>query len=312
MDHILLPTIFDADPHPRDATKRQTHWFRTFRAYTNSIKPEGPNELETMVCHSDHTVCDCIAEFTGNDSAIKLLEKLYIRPKDIVCARHLLATYKQEPCQDFDQFVQKQKSLAKDCESNAVSAVEHTKRSNLRCLDNRTTVEYHSEEALIWHKLDLDKALSTVPPHGRFTPFTRRSGSGISLPTWLTVPGPILLKRNDQEFKYDPPVEKVELVFCDSQFIQMANTKPYPYAAWVPTGNSMTSDPPDAEKEPTHAVEQEEPHSTPPVYRDYSEIEILTSNEALSTHYNADPGNHLDIFIRQQCTHTYSLHNREA
>ncbi|GAA56025.1 hypothetical protein CLF_109668 [Clonorchis sinensis] len=158
MDHILRPTVFDADPHSSDGMKRWTHWFRTFKAYINSTKPEGLNKLETLIRHIDHTVYDFIAECSDYDSAITLLEKLYIRPKNIVYARHLLATYKQEPSQDVDQFFQKLKSLAEDCEFKAVSAVEHTNEAVRDALITGLQSNTIREEQSTWHELDPDKA----------------------------------------------------------------------------------------------------------------------------------------------------------
>uniref|UniRef100_A0A2C9L106 Reverse transcriptase RNase H-like domain-containing protein n=1 Tax=Biomphalaria glabrata TaxID=6526 RepID=A0A2C9L106_BIOGL len=55
-------------------------------------------------------------------------------------------------------------------------------------------------------------------PHERLLGFNRRSGSGTSLPTWLTSPGPVLLKKNVRSSKYDPITEEVDLVTCNPQY----------------------------------------------------------------------------------------------
>ena len=49
-------------------------------------------------------------------------------------------------------------------------------------------------------------------PHERFLKFNRRSMLGSSVPTWLHKPGPVLLKRHLRSSKYEPIVDKVELI----------------------------------------------------------------------------------------------------
>ncbi|GAA55652.1 pro-Pol polyprotein, partial [Clonorchis sinensis] len=109
-------------------------------------------------------------------------------------------------------------------------------------------------------------------PHERFMPFTRRSANGVSLPIWLTVPGPILLKRNDRVSKYDPLVEEVELVYCNPQYAHIVRPdgkhETVSLRRLAPKGNDMISD---TELEPIHIAEQGEPHTTPSVHCDCSE-----------------------------------------
>lgn len=49
-------------------------------------------------------------------------------------------------------------------------------------------------------------------PHERLFTHPRRSHSGCSLPTWLTTPGPILMKNHNRSNKYQPIVQEVELL----------------------------------------------------------------------------------------------------
>ena len=69
-------------------------------------------------------------------TAITLLENSFVKPKDTVFARHLLAICKQEVGESLEQFVQKLKNLAKDCDFKAVTA-EHNKthpwKANIGC-----------------------------------------------------------------------------------------------------------------------------------------------------------------------------------
>ena len=77
---------------------------------------------------------------------------------DVVYARHLLATCKQEPGQDVDQFVQKLKSLAKDCEFKTVSAVENANEAIRDALITGIQSSNIREKLLSYYELDLNKA----------------------------------------------------------------------------------------------------------------------------------------------------------
>ncbi|KFD64016.1 hypothetical protein M514_08656 [Trichuris suis] len=48
--------------------------------------------------------------------------------------------------------------------------------------------------------------------------FSRRSTMGTSLPTWLSHPGPALLKKHVRSSKMDPLVEEVELLEANPQY----------------------------------------------------------------------------------------------
>ena len=52
---------------------------------------------------------------------------------------------------------------------------------------------------------------TNTTPHERFFGFQRRSSSGSSLPSWLSVPGSVMLRRFVRHSKSDPLVDEVEL-----------------------------------------------------------------------------------------------------
>ena len=72
-----------------------------------------------------------------------------------------------------------------------------------------------------WEKV-LSKALHSVrsllctttneTPHERLFNFNRRTGMRTSLPSWLTSPGPVLLRNHNASKKSDPLVHNVELL----------------------------------------------------------------------------------------------------
>ena len=44
--------------------------------------------------------------------------------------------------------------------------------------------------------------------------FSRRASNGSSLPTWLATPGPVFLRKFVRNSKFEPIVEKVDLLMA--------------------------------------------------------------------------------------------------
>lgn len=59
---------------------------------------------------------------------------------------------------------------------------------------------------------------TNATPHERMFNHPRRSFNGCSLPTWLTQPGPVLMKNNVQQSKYDPIVQEVLLIEANPDY----------------------------------------------------------------------------------------------
>ena len=59
---------------------------------------------------------------------------------------------------------------------------------------------------------------TNVAPHEQFLGFDRRSMLGISTPSLLSCPGPVLLKRRVRSSKYDPHVDEVELIHATPSY----------------------------------------------------------------------------------------------
>ena len=55
-------------------------------------------------------------------------------------------------------------------------------------------------------------------PHERLFNFARRTGQGTSLPTWLTNPGPVFMRRHVRTRKNDPLVDEVELIHANPSY----------------------------------------------------------------------------------------------
>ena len=83
MDKFLRPQIFDKDPNSSTASKKWTHWYRTFKNFLATFASHEPNKLDTLISNLDPTVYDCIAECTAYEEAIEVLEDWYVKPKNI-------------------------------------------------------------------------------------------------------------------------------------------------------------------------------------------------------------------------------------
>ena len=146
MERYLKPTIFDTDPESSTAAKEWSHWKRTLTNFISMIKPPTSSissddvstgdatpvidtRLHMLTNYVNHAVFDFISECETYDTAIDVLERLYVKPKNEIFARHLLAQRKQKPGESLDQFLQELRTLAKDCNFIAVSVEEHRNSS---------------------------------------------------------------------------------------------------------------------------------------------------------------------------------------
>ena len=59
---------------------------------------------------------------------------------------------------------------------------------------------------------------TNATPHERMFSHPRRSHNGCSIPTWLTQPGPVLMKNQVRMNKYEPLVQEVELIEANPDY----------------------------------------------------------------------------------------------
>jgi len=151
-------------------------------------------------------------------------------------------------------------------------------------------------------------------PHERIFHHPRRSTSGTSLPSWLSVPGPVYLKRCDRSSKYDPLVEEVELVMCNPQYahIKHADGKQETVSLRRLSPRNVES------PAPTPSVPSS--NLSPPI-----EHHAVTENSDNDVQGNSSTGgsesslrnrnttsSYSELLRAQQRVHSYNLRNREA
>ena len=129
MDKYLRPSKFEADPQSSNSDEEWKHWKKTFDNFLGAITAETLDKLKVLCNYVSPTNYRYIADCTNYDDAIKSLEEVFIKPKNEVFARHLLATAKQEPGMSLNEFLQKLRHLSKDCNFKTVDAAKYCEES---------------------------------------------------------------------------------------------------------------------------------------------------------------------------------------
>ena len=125
MARFLRPDRLDIDPNAPNATKSWKHWKATFENFLSSFETPPTNKLSILTNFISANVYEIITDCDDYATAIKTLKETYEKPVNEIFARHLLATCKQEPSQTLDDFLQKLKSFAKDCNFKNVTALQY-------------------------------------------------------------------------------------------------------------------------------------------------------------------------------------------
>ena len=129
MDKYLRPDRFATDPSDSDAAKQWQHWKCTFVNFLAELGEDtqttDAKKLKLLINYVAPSVYEHIAECKSYSDAMDALQDLYIKPKNVFFARHVLASRRQNPGESLDKFLQALKLLAKDCEFKAVSADEY-------------------------------------------------------------------------------------------------------------------------------------------------------------------------------------------
>jgi hypothetical protein len=123
MDKYLRPERFDSNPNSATASKEWAHWFRTFKNFMKTIQTE--DKLDILINYLSLSVFDFIADIESFDSAIEILENLFVKPKNELFSRHQLASCKQYSGESINEFLQALRTLSKNCNFKHVSASEH-------------------------------------------------------------------------------------------------------------------------------------------------------------------------------------------
>jgi len=131
MDRLYRPERFSTDCDSPTAQQEWIHWKRTFDNFIEKAKVKTEDKMKVLLNFLSFNVFEHINECTTYENAVKIIDNLYIKKKNVIYARHRLATRKQLPTETIDQYVTTLKSLAKDCDFKSVSA-EENKNDHIR------------------------------------------------------------------------------------------------------------------------------------------------------------------------------------
>ena len=139
--------------------------------------------------------------------------------------------------------------------------------------DERPSHELMAKKVLLDARHSVRSLLCTATyatPHERMFSYQRKSTSGVSIPSWLTTPGPVLLKRHVRNSKYDPLVDEVNLLEANPQYahVQFPDGREDTISIkhLAPLGNKEV---------PVESDNQSSPVDTPPSINTILEAHIL-------------------------------------
>ena len=125
MDKALRLTRFDILPNTPSSAKEFKQWFRTFEYYLEVLPNKGLDKLKVLINFVSPEMFEYISDCTSYVSAIEIIKNVYIKPPNTTFAHHFLATRQQQHGETFDEYLQVFKILAKDCNFQAVSAIQY-------------------------------------------------------------------------------------------------------------------------------------------------------------------------------------------
>lgn len=129
MDKVLRPERLETDPNSGAAAKEWLHWKRTFENFMAVLPREDLDKLAVLSNFVSPSIFQHIEDCPDYKTSIETLQALFIKPKNEVFARHLLATRKQTPTETLDEYLQALKALSKDCNFENVTAVQYCEES---------------------------------------------------------------------------------------------------------------------------------------------------------------------------------------
>ena len=128
MNRLMKPKRLDLDPSAPNAAKEWRHWRRTFDNFIIEcgIDPV-PNKHRIITNLISANVYEHVKDCTDFQSVIDTLDNLFVKSPNVIFARHLLSTRRQQSGETLDQFLQDLHKPSKDCKFKAVTAEQYRK-----------------------------------------------------------------------------------------------------------------------------------------------------------------------------------------
>ena len=105
MEKYLRPERLTLEPDHESAEEQWTYWLQTFTNFMDALCSDerSPNKLSIITNYLSPRVYGYISQYSTYTEVIQHLQNLYVKPKNVVFARHQLSTRKQAITETLDQ-----------------------------------------------------------------------------------------------------------------------------------------------------------------------------------------------------------------
>ena len=121
MEKYLKPERLELDPSKQEAADTLRHWKMTFNIFLETVcetqKPTSIKDrlkLKLLINLLSPAIYKRLCDIHDYGTAMNSLEEIFVKPKNSLFCRHLLATRRQQTDESVDQYLQSLKRLAKD------------------------------------------------------------------------------------------------------------------------------------------------------------------------------------------------------
>ena len=96
MEKLLKPDRLNTNPNASTVSREWLHWLRTFENFLAVLPQESLDKRSVLTNYVSPKIFVYIEECTEYDRAIVILKELFVKPKNEIFARHVLATRSQQ------------------------------------------------------------------------------------------------------------------------------------------------------------------------------------------------------------------------
>ena len=199
MERLLKPDKFGTLHTDTNSDKKWRYWKRCFQNFLSKIaatnivenatedqvQAAGTLKLELLINYVEPEVYEYISEETTYDSALALLDGLYLKPVNVIYARYTLLNRKKDAGQTVDSFLQVLRGLAKPCQftlpnTSQLYEEEYIRDAFIAGLSSQDIRQKLLEENLLTLNEAYKKARALESAHQHNQSFNDHSGMNVS------------------------------------------------------------------------------------------------------------------------------------
>ena len=164
MDKILRPERLDFDVKSSNAEEDYNHWIRTFENFLEAVikSNDDADKLKVLTNFVTPKVYHYIADCDSFESAKDMLQSLFIKKKNKVCARYILLNQKQDPSETISDYVASLKQLTRDCDFKQVTSQQYHEEMLLNAFVSGLSSDTIRQRLLEEDDLTFDKAVKSA------------------------------------------------------------------------------------------------------------------------------------------------------